>query len=167
MLKQRQIFQWRPILLLILQLCGGLTFLSAQIGGRFAFESSSLPPSARISSLGGSLISVIDNDVTMAQMNPGLIDSSMNNQFAINHNFHFAGVQNGNLAFGKYMSKYKLSAHFAFQYVDFGTFDLTDEIGNINGEFSAGEYVFMTGVSKQLNERIRGGVNLKNTYFKL
>lgn len=147
----------------------GLTFflvvlqysVSAQIGGRFAFESASLPQSARVTALGGALISVIDNDVSLAQGNPGVIDSSMNNQLSVNHNFHFAGVQNGNIGFGKYLKKWQLASHFALQYVNFGTFDLTDEIGNINGEFSAGEFVLMAGASKQLNERIRAGVNIK------
>ncbi|NNE25417.1 MAG: type IX secretion system protein PorQ [Saprospiraceae bacterium] len=133
----------------------------SQIGGRFAFESSNLPPNARLSALGGSLITVIDDDVALAQLNPAALDSVMDNQFSINHNFHFAGTQNGNLAFGKYLPKYGLTAHVAFQYMDYGTFDLTDAIGNINGEFSAGEYGFVLGVGKQLNERIRGGINFK------
>ncbi|MBT8190084.1 MAG: type IX secretion system protein PorQ [Bacteroidia bacterium] len=132
-----------------------------QIGGRFAFESAGLPGNARLSALGGSLIAVIDEDVTLAQINPAALDSLSDHQFAINHNFHFAGTQFGNLAFGKHLKRSGISTHASFQYYDYGTFDLTDDIGNINGEFSAGEYAFIVGASRQLNERIRGGANFK------
>lgn len=132
-----------------------------QIGGRYSFESLNLPVSARVTALGGSLINVSDGDVSLAQLNPASLDSLAQHQLGINHNFYYAGIQNGNVSFAKHFSTSSLTAHAAIQYVDYGTFDQTDEIGNINGEFSAGEFVFVTGVAKQLNERIRGGINLK------
>ena len=135
-----------------------------QIGGRHAFESLSLPPNARVSALGGSLISVKDDDISLAQHNPALLDSAMHHQFAINHNFHFAGTQFGNIAFGKHLADKQTTIHAAFLYMDYGTFDLTDEIGNINGEFTAGEYGLVLGAARQLNERIRGGINIKTLF---
>jgi hypothetical protein len=135
--------------------------LSAQIGGRYAFESLSLPVNARVTALGGTVINVIDDDVSLAQLNPALTDSLMDNQLAINHNFYFAGIQNGNIAFGKSLKKLGVHTHIAINYVDYGNFQLTDEIGNVNGEFSAGEIGLIVGAGKRLNERIRGGVNLK------
>ena len=135
--------------------------MSGQIGGRHAFASLDLPGNARLTGLGGSLISVVDDDLTLAQINPAVLDSIANHQFAINHNFHFAGTQFGNLSFAKHLQKYGITTHTSFQYYDFGNFDLSDNIGNINGEFSAGEYAFVFGAAKQLNERIRGGANIK------
>ena len=70
----------------------------AQIGGRYAFESSSLPVNARITALGGSHITVMDSDVGLAFQNPALSNVSMHNQLGINHNSHFAGIGNGNVA---------------------------------------------------------------------
>ncbi len=133
----------------------------AQIGGRFAFESVSLPTNARTTALGGSLISVLDNDLALAQLNPALSNPLQNNQLSINQNFHFAGVRFGNVAFGKTFDSLGISTHVAIQNINYGDFDLTDEIGNINGEFDAGEVGIVVGAAKQLNERIRGGVNLK------
>jgi hypothetical protein len=134
---------------------------TAQIGGRFAFESASLPSSARLTALGGSLISVQDNDLALAQLNPALSNVLQNNQLSINHNFHFAGISFSNVAFGKTFDSLGISTHVAVQNVSYGTFDLTDEVGNINGEFSASEIGIVLGAAKQLNERIRAGVNLK------
>lgn len=133
----------------------------AQIGGRFAFESTSLPTNARLTALGGSLITITDNDLALAQANPALSNNLQNNQLSINHNFHFAGVSYGNVAFGKTLDSLSISTHAAIQYVNYGSFDRSDQIGNINGEFSAGEVGILIGAAKQLNERIRAGVNFK------
>lgn len=97
----------------------------------------------------------------MAQANPALSNIIQNNQLSLNHSFHFAGVSYGNVAFGKTLDSLGISTHAAIQYVNYGSFDRSDEIGNINGEFSAGEVGVLLGAAKQLNERIRAGVNLK------
>ena len=133
----------------------------AQIGGQHAFASSSLPTNARVTALGGSLITIGEDDVALAQMNPAVTDSLMSGQIAINHNFHFAGISHGNLAYGKYLHKYKLATHIGLQYVNFGSFTESDAFDNILGEFSAGEVSLIAGAARQLNERIRGGINLK------
>jgi len=103
----------------------------------------------------------MDNDLALAQANPALSNVLQDNQLSINHNFHFAGVSYGNVAFGKSLDSLGLSTHAAIQYVNYGSFDRADEIGNINGEFSAGEVAITLGAAKQLNERIRAGANIK------
>jgi len=135
--------------------------LSAQIGGRFAFETASLPTNARLTALGGHLISVQDEDVALAQLNPALINAQMDYQLGINHNFVFAGVSNGNVAFGKSFDSLGIYTHVAIQYVNYGEFQLADEFGNVNGVFNAGEVGLVVGAAKQLNERVKAGVNLK------
>lgn len=133
----------------------------AQIGGRFAFESVSLPVNGRISALGGHHIAVKDSDVAMSLMNPALSNESMHHHLSINHNFHFAGISNGHIVFGQHLDSLGISTHFAFSFLDYGDFDRSDETGEINGEFGASEVAFLAGFGKQLNERIRAGVNLK------
>lgn len=150
---------WISALLLCLLLT---PFISqGQIGGRYSFVASALPTNARVTAMGGSVINIRDTDVALAQMNPALIDSIMHNQLSFNHSFHFAGVSHGNLAYGRYLKKWRLASHAAIQYVNYGDFDQTDEFGNISGEFSAGEVAIIAGVSKQLNERIHVGANFK------
>lgn len=134
---------------------------SAQIGGRYAFDAIALPTNARATALGGSLITVIDSDVALAQLNPAVADSSMNNQLSFNHNFHFAGIQNGNVAFGKYLERLGMISHVAIQYINFGEFDGRDVLGNATSNFSGGDVAIVLGTAKQLNERIRAGINLK------
>lgn len=135
--------------------------LSSQIGGRFAFESASLPTNARLTALGGHLISVQDEDVSLAQLNPALINSQMDAQLGINHNFNFAGISNGNVAYGLSFDSLGISTHAAIQYVNYGDFQQADEFGNVNGTFNSREVGVVVGAAKQLNERIRAGANVK------
>ena len=139
----------------------GFLFSYAQIGGRFAFESSNLPSNARVTALGGLSISVMDDDVATAQGNPALSNIKMNNQLGVNHSFFYSGISHGNVSFGKTMDTLGMSFHAAIQYVNYGDFILTDEIGREIGEFSANEIGFILGAAKQLNERLRAGINLK------
>ena len=135
--------------------------LEAQIGGRYAFTGASLPTNARVTALGGSVINILDDDVALAQQNPAVTDSSMHNQLSFNHNFHLAGISNGNVSYGRYLEKWGIAAHAALQYFNFGDFTRADEFGTTSGEFSAGEVGLTVGVGKQVNERIRAGINFK------
>ncbi len=134
---------------------------NTQIGGRYAFESSSLPLNARLTALGGSQIAILDEDISLAFVNPASSNSKMNNQLGINHNFHFAGISNGNVLFGKSLDSLGVNVHFGVSYVDYGNFKAADATGQVNGEFSAGEIALIAGAAKQINERIRAGVNIK------
>ncbi|MBK9255984.1 MAG: type IX secretion system protein PorQ [Saprospiraceae bacterium] len=135
--------------------------LTGQIGGKSAYEFLSLPPSARLTALGGPLISVFDDDINLAASNPALLNSSMHNAISFSHNFHFADIQNGYVAYGRHIEKWKLSTHIGIQYMNYGDFKFADEIGNIQGTFSASETALTLGAGKKLNERIFVGCNVK------
>ena len=147
---------------------GSSSSLYAQIGGRYVFEFLGNPQSARLTALGGSQITVVDEDISLAMSNPALLNEKSNNQFTFNHNFHFADISNGHIAFGKSL-KYLggIHSHVAVSYVSFGDFVAADEIGNAIGEFSGSETAITVGASKQLNERIALGVNLKGVFGNL
>ena len=149
-----------------IQLCVLLLLVStfqlhSQIGGRFGFESASLPSNARVSALGGSVINILDGDVALAQMNPALTNADMHHQFSFNHNFGFAGIGNGNVAYGLSFDSLGLQTHAAISYVNYGDFQRADIIGNTSGTFSAGETSVIIGAAKQVNERMRIGANVK------
>lgn len=136
------------------------TELSAQIGGKSAFEFLNLPSSSRVTALGGALITVIDDDISLADQNPAVLDSSMHQQFGINHNYNFAGISHGLVNYAYHINQWDITSHAGLQYVSYGEFKATDEIGNINGTFDAGELAFVIGAGKKLNERISVGLNL-------
>jgi len=134
---------------------------NAQIGGLSNFEFLRLPVSARATALGGIIISVKDNDPSLGLNNPAVLDSANHRLLSFNHDFNFAGISNGSFTYAHNLAYQNLTGIFGIQYINYGNFSLTDDIGNIQGEFSARESAINLGVSRQMNERIRLGVLAK------
>jgi len=147
--------------------CSFATIMMAQIGGKNAYEFLNLPSSARITALGGALPSVQDEDITLALSNPASLNEKMHNRISFSHNFHFADVQNGYVAYGRKMEKWKLNTHFAVQYISYGDFNYADLLGNVGESFSAKETAFILGASKKVAERITVGANIKGVFSNL
>ena len=135
--------------------------VSQPIGGRNVYEFLTLSPSARITALGGSLVSVADDDVMLATQNPGTLTSKVHNQMAFNHNIYLAGINSGYAAYGFHADQLDITFHGGLQYMSYGTFDAADEFGQLTGTFKASEYAFSIGAGKQLYEKLSVGANLK------
>jgi len=133
----------------------------AQIGGLTNFEFLRLPVSARATALGGVIVSIKDKDPSLALNNPAVLDSNNHRLLSFNHDFNFAGISNGTLAYAHKLGYQNLTGLLGIQYINYGNFSLTDDRGNIQGEFSARETAINIGVAKQMNERIRLGVLLR------
>jgi hypothetical protein len=131
------------------------------VGGSNVFEFLNLSPSARVTGLGGNLITVRDDDVNLALENPSLLNPSMHGQLAFNHRFYPAGIGHGYAAYGHFIEKWKLAVHGGIQYLTYGNFEATDETGAATGDFKASEQVVILGAGKQLYERLSIGANLK------
>lgn len=133
----------------------------AQLGGQQTFAFLNLSPSARVSGLAGNLITVIDDDVNLAYANPALLNPLMHQQISFQHNFHLGSIQNGYAAYGQYFDKLKMTFHGGVQYVDYGEFKLTNEVGDVEGTFKAAEYAVAVGAARPIDERLTVGANLK------
>lgn len=154
-------------------LCFAIMFLgfkaSSQIGGDQVYEFLNLSNSPRLTALGGNLISVSDDDVSLAYWNPANLNKEMHQHFSFSSNFLFAGtdIWNGYAGYGYHWEDKALSFHGGIQFVNYGMFQGTDETGLFTNEFKASEYALTLGVGKQLNERLSVGVNLKNIFSNL
>jgi len=149
---------------LILILCLGFLMFKlsfAQLDNQSTYKFLTLTQSSRTTALGGALVSVIDNDVALGYANPALTNELMHGRFSLNHNFHFADIQHGFVNYGFHLDKINTSFHAGINYISYGTFQGTDQFGNQITEFDAGELALTIGAGRQLNERIRAGVNLK------
>ncbi|MCP4441213.1 MAG: type IX secretion system protein PorQ [Aureispira sp.] len=135
--------------------------LTAQIGGNSVYEFMRLPPSARITGLGGSLITVRDGDVTLAAHNPAALNAQMHNVISFNQSIHMAGIPYGYLAYGHHLDKIGLTLHGGLQYIDYGKFVSTDAAGNDLSEFRASEYAFSVGAGYQAGKYLSFGANAK------
>lgn len=144
-----------------------LSHINAQTGYKNTYEFLSLPVSSRITALGGSVVALKDDDLNMAIANPASGNENHHGAIAFNHNFHFADISNGSFQIGKYFSKWGISSHAAFSYINYGEFQFTDEYDVNNGTFKASERALILGGSKKLNDRITAGLNIKTIFSSL
>ncbi len=148
----------------ILAICGVLIYAQlalGQLGGLNTYEFLNLPASARISGLGGNLISVMDDDANLAYNNPSLLNPSMHGQLSFNHSFHLAGTQHGYFSYAHHLTGADMTFHGGIQYANYGEFEETDEFGIENGTLNAAEYAVTIGAGKEVYERLALGVNAK------
>jgi len=134
---------------------------NAQVGGDHIYEFLNLSNSARVTGLGGNLITVKDDDVSLAYSNPALLNEKMHKALSFNYNFHLADISNGYFGYAHQINKWNATVHGGIQYINYGTFNLTDNIGNTNGTFKASEYALTFGAGKQLYDKLSVGANLK------
>jgi len=137
------------------------SYAQSQVGGKYIFDFLNSPTGSRITALGGSLISVVDDDITLAFQNPAVGNQSMDDKLSFNHIFHFSGISEGHIGYGYNLDSLGIHLHGGFQYVSYGNFLETNEIGIVNGEFKANEVALIFGGSKKMNDRISVGVSTK------
>jgi hypothetical protein len=146
-------------------LCAGLllaTTVRAQVtGGQHAFEFLRLPQSAHISALGGINVAYPGEDISLALQNPSLMRPSLHNQLSLAYNAYYAGISIANLGYGYHVKSLNTSFLLGVQYLNYGSFDAMDNIGNTIGNFRATDYSITLGASRSYLERWRYGASLK------
>jgi hypothetical protein len=135
----------------------------AQIGGNSTYEFLRIPNSARITSVGSSLITVRDADLNLAYHNPAALNPSMHRRVAFSQSVYMGGITHGYLAYGHYFDKGKvpIMMHAGLQYISYGKFQNRDVTGAYTGETSAAEYAINLGAGYQISKFLSVGVNAK------
>jgi hypothetical protein len=138
------------------------TYGRAQVvGGQYAFEYLRLSNSPHVTALGGLNVSNPDNDISFALQNPALMRPGMHNELALDYNSYYGGIGVMNLQYGYNVEKIKTAFAFGVQYLNYGTFTQTDNIGNIYGDFKANDYAISLGASRQYLDHWRYGATIK------
>lgn len=141
-------------------------FTLAQNGANRVFTFLEQSNSSRITALGGNMLSVHDNDVSLVLSNPSYISDSMHTALALNYTNYFAGI---NYAYATYSHTFKKAGSFAasIQYLNYGTFDETDIYGNTLGSFHAYDMATTVGYGRLLGRNFSIGTNVKFIYSDL
>lgn len=142
-----------------------LTLLSAksQIGGTGVYPFLDFTYSARISGLGGGLIVTPMEDPSILTYNPSLISDHFHQTFSAHFVDHFSNSAHGSAL---YSHTFKKAGSYALEmrFIGYGTFEQTDDAGNVLGTFSAGDYVATLGWGRKLSPHFSIGANLKIIY---
>lgn len=138
-----------------------LTATTAQIGGRSTFAFMKNSPSARVSGLAYSQIALQDDDAALGYTNPALLNPLMHKGLTLNNEWRLGGTTNSFVAGCFHSEKLKMTFSTGILYNNYGSFKQTDELGNVQGDFRANEYVVHVGAGRKINERLSVGANLK------
>lgn len=141
------------------------TYVQAQVTNVYQFLD--LSPSARITALGGLQIAVMDKDLSLAAQNPALYNAQMNNQVLASHSLYVADIGHGYVGYARQIdTTHHITVGGGLNYVSYGTFTQTDELGIETGEFKAGEYALQLGGAWQ-HKHLSLGASLKFIFSSL
>lgn len=141
-------------------LLGFLHVVDAQTGGRRVYNFLNYSYSSRLMALGGNLVSVYDEDLSLLGVNPSYIGERHHNALALNFTDYFA---NSGYCAALYSYTFPKAGSFAasVQHVGYGSFQGTDEYGLETGTFYAGDYALNIGWGRELSPNFTIGANLK------
>ena len=136
--------------------------LMAQMG-KSTFDFLQLPASVRAAALGGLNVSVVENDLSLIFQNPALLGQEMDLSFSAGYLSYIADVNMGNIAFAKALGE-RSTWGVGFIYSNYGKMSETTEDNVILGDLHAADICGNIFFSRDLTEKIRGGVTAKFIY---
>ena len=139
----------------------GSNMLFAQsTAGNAVYQFLKLPYSAKATSLGGLNISSIGNDLGLAMMQPALLSTYLDGELQVSVKPYFAGIQQYDLN-GANKLKSDWVIGWGVHYMDYGSIEQTDVLGNEYGSFSPNEYAIQVGIAKTYLENFHFGTQIK------
>lgn len=119
-----------------------------------------LPISSRQAALGGSNISLRDNDLSFAFQNPSLLTEKTSKMISLNVANYLADIKFGSAMYGFSLGKNNYLA-VGIQYIDYGSFVKTSDVNVVEGEFGAQDMALNIVYSRPLTDQITVGATFK------
>jgi len=135
-----------------------VTASSAQpTGGRSRLDFLQLPAQAKSTALGANHFTVSGHDPALFLQSPALLDSNMADNVSLNLMPYLADTKFVNLAYGNRIKRTGGTWAVGLQYLNYGTMQQTDDIGNVIGEFRAADYGLSAGYGNTIGAFTLGG----------
>ncbi|MDR0680374.1 MAG: type IX secretion system protein PorQ [Dysgonamonadaceae bacterium] len=131
--------------------------------GKSGFDYLLLPHSARSSALGGTNISVIENDISLIYNNPAFLGPEMDLTLNANYLAYIADIGIGNVVFAKSIGD-RGAWGIGALYANYGNMKETTENNVILGDLTANDICASFFFSHDLTDKIRGGITGKFLY---
>ena len=117
----------------------------SQIGGEYVYQFLNLAQSPRQAALGGKTVTVVDFDVNQAFYNPATINEEMHNRLSANYGSYYGEVSYGTAAYAYTYDRHLQTFHAGISYINYGTFEGRDELGNLTSDFTGSEAALSLG----------------------
>lgn len=137
------------------------------VGGQSSFEFLNMSNSPHVSALGGISVANPENDISLVPQNPALMRPGLHNELGLSYNSFYGDIKIINLQYGYYVPKISTSFFGAVQYLNYGSFENTDNLGNIYGDFHAVDYAVTVGASRSYLQHWRYGASIKMAHSSL
>ena len=134
--------------------------LSNAKDGRTAYNFLNVTTSSHAYGLGGTNISIIDDDINLYEQNPALLGSEVDMQLGVSYMRYLGGSNFASVRFGKEAGEHSAWAA-GIQYFGYGSMTNRDENGVELGTFNPRDIIVTGSYSHDFNDRIRGGISLK------
>jgi hypothetical protein len=126
------------------------TLATAQVGGEATYQFLNLISAPRQAALGGKVLTNVDSDVTQGLYNPATINAEMDNQLSVNYTSYLGGISYGTAAYAYTVDRRTQTFHGGVTYINYGSFDGYDEVGNSTGAFTGSEAALSFGYAFQI-----------------
>jgi len=151
----------RKIIVLYLSLLCAFPLIAQE--GKSAFDFLQLPASVRAAALGGTNVSIIENDLSLVFQNPAFLGQEMNMTLSAGYLSYISDISLGNVAFAKALGE-RSAWGVGFIYANYGNMQETSEDNVVLGKLNASDICGNIFFSRDLTEKIRGGVAAKFIY---
>ena len=131
--------------------------------GKSGFDFLQLPVSVRAAALGGTNISIIENDLSLIFQNPAFLGQEMDLTLSAGYLSYIADIGLGNIAFAKALGE-RSAWGVGLIYTNYGKMLETTVGQEIIGDLNASDVCGNIFFSRDLTEKIRGGVAVKFIY---
>ncbi len=128
-------------------------------GQTTAFDFMNLDPSGRGGAMGGAFVSMTD-DANMIFYNPAGLATITDPQASISYMKHILDINSGVASFAENVPNFGAFG-VGVQYMNYGTFDLTDQNANVLGTFGASDLAITAGYANKLDSNLYYGANAK------
>jgi hypothetical protein len=119
-----------------------------------------LPASSRLAAMGGSNISIRDNDVNFAFANPALLTQETNKNIGLSYTAYLAGINEGSAIYAFSLNDRSYVAA-GIQFVNYGQFQEVTEENQLLGTFTASDYALNFMYAQKLTEKWTLGAIVK------
>lgn len=131
--------------------------------GASAYSFLEVPSSSHAFALGGTNITVIDDDINLMEQNPALLGPEIDMQVGFNY-MHYLGASNfAGVRYGMAAGD-RGAWSIGIQYLGYGTMSQTEADGSVVGTFSPQDVAFSGMYAHDFTDRLRGGINVKMIY---
>lgn len=147
----------------MLSVAAVLPFAVSSQDGRTAYNFLNTTTSSHAYGLGGTNISIIDDDINLYEQNPALMGPEIDMQLGFSYMRYLGGSNFASVKFGKEAGEHAAWAA-GVQYFGYGEMKAADADGTVTGTFNPHDMVFSGMYSHDFNGKIRGGIALKFLY---